>query len=454
MKYFPLLALGIIGFIVCMCKTRFSKRFLVLTSILTLFLAFGIDFLVTIFSAVPIPGFESDLRNLLVGAPIPYSRYLVFLHVLVSGLAGIGFVYVFEKLERIDKKYFEIKLKIKITKGIMFEFMRGLTSTIFLIFIIILCIFSQVQSTDLGYGVTNQEKKILLSNDYPLSTNIYSTIDWIKYNVPMDTRILIEDTFGGLTTRPIKDWYLRGALQDNKTFPTHSHVFALTPVYSKISVLGGWAATDYVSKNFGVSEHGNIFGTKVDVIDDNWFASTFVPVVKELGIGYVLCHSTELTNILERNEFLFEELYSDGVFHIFQLKPISKIFIVENLSSDKDVKLSIMRFEPNFIQLDVSNIPSKARLHIRLTYYPNWKCYVDGEEQDIQVIDKVGLPFMSINLREGDSQVILKFEETPVSLVGNIISCGMGILILSIFLIHNRDYISTFTHKVKAKKKS
>jgi len=299
--------------------------------------------------------------------------------------------------------------------------------------------------------VISEEKKILLSEDYPLSPEIFSAIGWMKQNVPNDNRIFVESTFGTLTTQRLKDWYLRGALQDNKTFPIHSHALSLIPVYTEIPTLGSWANTDYIANKYGVTAHGNIFGTNTNNINDAWVISYFVPAIRELGISFVLSHSTNLTKLMEKNDSFFKERYSNKVFHIFEVVSTSKIFTVDS-SENQTTYIELVKFDPNYLELNVYNLTSTSYLEIKMIYYPNWKCYVDGEKRDIEIIKRLDLPFMAINLRKNDSNVILKFEETPTSLAGKMMSCGTGVLVLIILLYHSRSYISTFIDKIGAEK--
>ena len=439
MTYFPVLFLGLIGFVICGYGVSFSKRFLNLITLLTVFLALGIDFLYSALSGLPIPGFEDLLFGFLYRTPILYSRYLVFLHVLVSGLASVGFVYVLEMVSKIDRQLSTLFCKVRFSSRI--GILGRLPSTIFVLGFIFLCLSSQIQSTDLGYGILVQEKRILLSSDYPIYSRFASAMSWIKDNVPVETRILIEDTFGETfgneTGIPRQDvTVLRGGPQEYDSFPIASHAFALTPMYSGVSILGGWCRTDYVANNLGVTENGLIFGKYTTQIKNaTQFNSFFIPAIKDLAVSFVLSHSKNFTRILQENRILFEERYFDGVFHIFQLKTISKIFEIDAAGAEVEV----VNFESNYLRLNVYNLTSTTNLQIRMIYYPNWKCYVNGEEREIKVKDTLGLPFMSVCLNKGDSQVILRFENTSVNLVGEIVSWTMVLIVISIFAYHTHQ---------------
>lgn len=74
-------------------------------------------------------------------------------------------------------------------------------------------------------------------------------------------------------------------------------------------------------------------------------------------------------------------------------------------------------------------------------YFPGWKVYVDGKESVIQFQDPAYRGVITYNVSQGKHVVDLKFENTKVRSLGNILSfLSFIILILIYFFIRNRKY--------------
>jgi len=78
--------------------------------------------------------------------------------------------------------------------------------------------------------------------------------------------------------------------------------------------------------------------------------------------------------------------------------------------------------------------PLTAR--IRTFYFPGWKAYIDGNQTEIKREDGSGA--MLVNIPEGDYELKLVFEDTPVRYYGKIISFFSFITILIFFAISKR----------------
>ncbi len=59
-------------------------------------------------------------------------------------------------------------------------------------------------------------------------------------------------------------------------------------------------------------------------------------------------------------------------------------------------------------------------LRLHTFYFPGWKAYIDGEE--VPVYPSGELALLSVNVPEGEHEVLVRFEDTAPRLVGNVVS--------------------------------
>jgi hypothetical protein len=71
-------------------------------------------------------------------------------------------------------------------------------------------------------------------------------------------------------------------------------------------------------------------------------------------------------------------------------------------------------------------------LRINTIYYPGWKVYVNGQETSFSYQNNRGV--MEIKVEEGSNSVMAKFTETPLRLLGNLISFSTFLLLLVLAL--------------------
>lgn len=74
-------------------------------------------------------------------------------------------------------------------------------------------------------------------------------------------------------------------------------------------------------------------------------------------------------------------------------------------------------------------------VHINLAYYPAWHAYVNGEELELRE-DKKG---MYVIIPESAGKLLIKYEQTPIAVLGNIITVGSFVgLIAGIIIVTKR----------------
>ena len=71
-------------------------------------------------------------------------------------------------------------------------------------------------------------------------------------------------------------------------------------------------------------------------------------------------------------------------------------------------------------------------------YFPGWKVYIDGKETLVSVVPRVGA--MGFTVPAGEHDLIVRFEETPIRMLSNIISLvsALCLLLLAFFLGYRR----------------
>lgn len=69
----------------------------------------------------------------------------------------------------------------------------------------------------------------------------------------------------------------------------------------------------------------------------------------------------------------------------------------------------------------------------RTFYFPGWKLYINGEEGSIQFQDPAYQGLITFQVPEGESDIVVVFEQSKIQQLGNIISLGTMIMLVSGF---------------------
>jgi len=73
---------------------------------------------------------------------------------------------------------------------------------------------------------------------------------------------------------------------------------------------------------------------------------------------------------------------------------------------------------------------SDAQITLPLVYFPNWQLYIDGQKSDFQIDQNLGL--ITFSLIPGNHSIVLKFKNTPIRTIANLISLTSLISIIVI----------------------
>lgn len=69
----------------------------------------------------------------------------------------------------------------------------------------------------------------------------------------------------------------------------------------------------------------------------------------------------------------------------------------------------------------------------RTFFFPGWKLYINGEESNIQFQDPAYQGLITFQVPEGESDIVVIFEQSKIQQLGNIISLGTMIMLVSGF---------------------
>ncbi len=101
----------------------------------------------------------------------------------------------------------------------------------------------------------------------------------------------------------------------------------------------------------------------------------------------------------------------------------------------KGAQLEIVEHGPLYDRFAIST-PKKFILRLYTFYFPGWTAYVDGEQVEIDVAGPEG--FITLQVPEGEHEVVVRFEDTPPRTTGWIISsAGLIVLVIAVFLMRS-----------------
>jgi hypothetical protein len=96
----------------------------------------------------------------------------------------------------------------------------------------------------------------------------------------------------------------------------------------------------------------------------------------------------------------------------------------------KGAQLDIVEHGPLHDRFAIST-PKKFILRLYTFYFPGWRAYVDDEEVEIDVAGPEG--FITLQVPEGEHEVLVRFEDTPSRTAGWIISAlGLAMLLIAL----------------------
>ena len=106
-------------------------------------------------------------------------------------------------------------------------------------------------------------------------------------------------------------------------------------------------------------------------------------------------------------------------------------------------ELKVVDSKSNLLELAVE-AKEEIRLDVNILYFPGWKIFVDGKENKFKYTGEKGI--IRVDLAKGYHMVEARFSEPPLAAVGDLISIGSLIVLISI--------VKTLKHESKMLKSS
>lgn len=130
-------------------------------------------------------------------------------------------------------------------------------------------------------------------------------------------------------------------------------------------------------------------------------------------------------NINDSQKFSGENWRLQQTISIFDYLPKSAEFPPADRAPENpqilsgDALISSVDKHTDWVRFEIE-VKSKSTIQMPLYYFPGWKVYVDGENQDFRYDNNLGL--ITFDLPIGPHNVLVKLENTPIRSVSNIIS--------------------------------
>lgn len=142
---------------------------------------------------------------------------------------------------------------------------------------------------------------------------------------------------------------------------------------------------------------------------------------------------------LYRSDSFFENIYNSTTdtgesspiwsVRFMEKRPIANIQILSGRS--KINQISRNTTEHKYI----INSSSQSRIRENTLYFPGWKVYVNGVESPIQFQDPANRGLITFNLEKGQNTIDVKFEDTKLRKISNILSLIMLITLVFTFML-------------------
>jgi len=261
------------------------------------------------------------------------------------------------------------------------------------------------------------------SGSNELMTSVHKVYDWLSLNAVEGSTIFFEDT----------------TFWDNKVEPFNplwfAHAFGAAPMFTGHPNYGGFYG-------FWYRPYNDVWG---DLIWGIYDASSNEAHRKFVfyNIKYVVGFSEPLRQILSDSTFFTEKI--GNPFYVYEVLDYTPSYAFVD---GGDGKAIVKEFSAAKVVIDAKAADGDASLVLRVSAFPNWKAYVNGEEVPIR---EYWPNFMTVSLPKGDSEIIFQWEDTIpdfLTRTASILS-WVTVLVGFIFLSLKKD---SFKIKIRRRK--
>lgn len=155
-------------------------------------------------------------------------------------------------------------------------------------------------------------------------------------------------------------------------------------------------------------------------------------------VGALLIYSPyyKVQGYLFKPESFYSEIY-DSTTDTGESAPIWSVRFMEKrpfhnsefISGEGNIKLLKKNTTERLYTIQVSS--EFARIRENTLYFPNWTVYVNNVKQNIEFQDQLNRGLITYNVSKGNNNVLIKFEDTKVRQISNMVSVISVMFVLS-----------------------
>ena len=106
-------------------------------------------------------------------------------------------------------------------------------------------------------------------------------------------------------------------------------------------------------------------------------------------------------------------------------------------------ELKVVNSKSNLLELAVE-AKEEIRLDVNILYFPGWKIFVDGKENKFKYTGEKGI--IRVDLGKGYHMVEARFSEPGIAVIGDLVSIGSLLVLISIIRALKHKSIKTQEH--------
>ena len=303
------------------------------------------------------------------------ERFIVPLRLLWFTLAGYGFSQVIDLFVKLDSKAGVFARVFHRA-----EWGRRAATILFAGLILAYPTFSAYRYVD-----TNKVTALTLYDD-PQLPSLMKVYAWLSTNVPEGTRV---------------DWphFIRGVFYHF----VGCVMFADKPTDFKWNPETTGLVFDYLHP----VHDGVWFPLFAQDADSARFNMTDVyNRLKTVGVSVLVTEVPNIKTALSLHPNLFERVHDVDDFSVFYLKDPELGYV--KVLAGQGVQVEGVKVEPELVQFVVRDCKPRTEILVKISYFPNWRAFVNDREVEVRVDDATGL--MRLTLDEvGDVRVKLVY---------------------------------------------